>query len=180
MRKRSGFGWLEFIIGVLLVVLGIYSFVRPNSALSIAVIVYGLVAVLTGISDIVFYVKMEQHTGFGPTISLISGIFSVMAGMMLIVYPNAGKWIMTLLFPIWFIAHCISQLSHLNIVRMTAGNFMYYFSLTINVLGLILGISMLIQPVAVIFTFGYIIGMYLILLGIDNIVMAFSRMGSKW
>lgn len=180
MRKRSGFGWLEFVIGVLLIVMGVFTFLRPNSAMTVVVVIYGLIAVLTGVSDIVFYTKMERHTGFGPTISLISGILSVMAGVMLVVYPNAGKWIMSLLFPIWFIAHCISRLSHLNVVRFMAGNVIYYFSMIMNVIGLILGIFMLIQPVVTLLTFGHIIGLYLILLGVDNIAMAVSQIGSKW
>ena len=28
MRKRSGFGWMELIVGILLVLLGIFSFVE--------------------------------------------------------------------------------------------------------------------------------------------------------
>ena len=39
------------------------------------------------------------YTGFGPVISLISGTLSVMTGVMLLVYPNAGRIVMTLLFP---------------------------------------------------------------------------------
>ena len=121
MRRRSGYGWFELIIGILLVILGVFTFIRPENTLTAIVIVYGLIAVITGISDIIFYVKAEKYTGFGPTIFLISGIFSTMAGFMLMVYPGSGKWIMILILPIWFIAHCISRLSHLNLIRITAG-----------------------------------------------------------
>ena len=125
MRRRSGFGWLEFIEGLLLILLGIFTCVHPGSILEGFVILYGLLAVVTGIGDLVFYVKMEQHMGFGPSVSLIAGLLSVMAGFMLLVHPDAGKWIIALLVPIWFIAHCISRLSHLNIVRFVAGNAYY-------------------------------------------------------
>nr|WP_294530722.1 DUF308 domain-containing protein [uncultured Blautia sp.] len=108
MRRRSGFGWLEFIEGLLLILLGIFTCVRPGSILEGFVVLYGLLAVVTGIGDIVFYVKMERHMGFGPSISLIAGLLSVMAGFMLLVHPDAGKWIIALLVPIWFIAHCIT------------------------------------------------------------------------
>lgn len=180
MRRRSGFGWFELIVGILLIILGVFTFVKPGSVLTGVVIIYGILAVITGISDIAFYVRMEQHIGFGPTVSLISGILSVMAGMMLLVYPNAGKWILALLLPIWFIAHCISRLSHLNIVRYTAGNFYYYFSLIMNILGLVLGFLMLFQPAVSILSFGMIIGIYLILLGIDSIIVALSKLGAGW
>lgn len=179
MRKRSAFGWLELIIGIIMVFLGVFIFVHPETALTGIVILYGIIAVVMGISDIMFYVKMERYTGFGPAVSLISGIFSVMAGIMLLVYPSAGKWILVLLLPIWFIAHCISRLSHLSIIRIMAGSFFYYFTLIMNIIGIIVGCMMIINPVISLFTAGFLIGIYFILSGIDSIVMAVSKIGLR-
>lgn len=179
MIRRSGYGWLELVIGILFVFLGIYSFIHPENTLTGIVIVYGVIAVISGIADIIFYVRTERYTGFGPAVSLISGIFSVMAGVMLLVYPNAGKWVMVLLLPIWFIAHCISHLTHLDVIRVTAGRFYYYFTLIVNIIGIVLGFLMILRPVLSLFSAGFIIGAYLILLGIDSIIMAVSKIGSK-
>ena len=92
MRNRSRFGWIELIEGILLIILGIFSFIRPDSMLSGFVMFFGLVALCIGILDIIFYVRTEEHMGFAPTISLISGSLSVLAGLMLLVYPGAVKW----------------------------------------------------------------------------------------
>lgn len=108
MRCRSKFGWMELMIGILLIVLGIFTFLRPGSVLTGAVLVYGVFALITGIADIVFYVKMERHTGFGPVVALVSGILSVIAGLLVMVYPGAAAWALTIFFPLWFIMHCIS------------------------------------------------------------------------
>lgn len=180
MRKRSKYGWMELIVGIILILLGIYSFARPGSILTGIVVIYGAVAVVTGIADIVFYVRIDRHTGFGPTVSLVTGVLSVMSGFMLLVYPGAGRWILSLLFPIWFITHCISRLSHLNIIRFTAGEITYYLTLILNIIGLMLGFMMVIRPYFSILSASYIIGFYLILLGIDSIIMSFSSMGSGW
>ena len=91
MRGRSNFGWLKLIEGILLLVLGIYTLTRPDQALTGFIILYGIVAVITGISDIILYVQVARFTGFGPVLSLITGTLSVMAGVMLIITPNAGK-----------------------------------------------------------------------------------------
>ena len=107
MKKRSVFGWLELVLGIALVFFGVFVMARTDTALTGLVILYGLTAVVTGVMDIVLYVKTERYIGFAPTLSLVAGILSVMAGIMLLVYPDAGKWIMALLLPIWFIAHCI-------------------------------------------------------------------------
>ena len=116
MRKHTPFGWSELLTGILFVLLGIFTFIRPGSAITGLVFLYGILATLTGIADIVFYAKMENHMGFGPTISLVSGILSLLAGLMLLLHPGAGAWAMALLFPLWFITHCISRLTHLPVI----------------------------------------------------------------
>ena len=179
MRRRSGYGWFELIIGIMLVVLGIFTFIRPGSTLTGIVILYGLVAVITGISDLIFYVRTERYTGFGPAVSLISGIFSIMAGVMLLVYPGAGRWVMVLLLPLWFIAHCVARLSHLNFIRVTAGEIYYWFALIVNIIGIILGIMMIARPMLSLFSAGFLIGTYLILLGVDNIMVGAGKLGSR-
>lgn len=73
MRRRSGYGWFELIVGILLVIFGVYTLIHPGKTLTWIVVLYGLIAVITGISDIVFYVRADRYTGFGPIVSLISG-----------------------------------------------------------------------------------------------------------
>ena len=180
MRRRSRYGWLELIEGILLILLGIITLFRPGNVLKGITIAYGIMAVITGISDIVFYAKTERYTGFGPTISLVSGILSILAGLMLLMYPNAGELVLVLLLPIWFIAHSISRLTHLSLVRMTAGDFYYYFTMILNIAGVILGFLMILWPSIALFSVGFIVGIYMILLGIDSIVMACSDMDTGW
>lgn len=177
MRSRSGFGWLQFLIGILLIVLGIWAFTDPDLALTGMVVACGLAAIIMGIADILLFVQVERYTGFGPSLALVSGILSVMSGIMLLAYPGAGVIILTILFPIWFIAHCISRLSHLSSIRLIAGNATFCFALVINIIGLILGFMMLLSPIFTLNTIRYFASAYLILLGIDSVVMAASRIG---
>lgn len=180
MRRRSGFGRLQLIVGVLLILLGIINFLYPGKILTGIVFLCGIGAVSTGIADIVFYMQVDRHTGFGPTIALITGVLSVMSGIMLLLYPDAGRLVFSLLFPIWFITHCISRLSHLDIIRLTAGKFNYYFTLTVNLLGLMLGVLMIFQPWLSLVSAGAVAGIYLILLGTDSVITAIGKMGSGW
>ena len=165
MRNRSRFGWIELIEGILLIILGILSFLRPDSMLSGFVMFFGLIALCIGILDIIFYVRTEEHIGFAPTIALISGCLSVLAGLMLLVYPGAVKWAFSIFFPM---------------IRIWTLKWHYYFIMIANIVGLFLGIFMLIRPVAALISLSYLIGIDLILLGIDSVILAFSRMGSDW
>ncbi len=173
MKRRVN--WAELIIGILLVVFGIYTLINPGRTLKWIVILYGVIAVLTGVSDILFYVKAERYTGFGPVVSLISGIFSIMAGVMLLVYPNAGKWVMIMLIPIWFIAHCVSRVAHLSTVRYVINRSYYHFSLVMNIIGIVLGCMMIIWPSILLFSAGFLIGIYMIIQGVDSIVTTINE-----
>ena len=179
MKRRSGFGWLELVIGALLIVLGIWAFLDPDLALTGMVAAFGLAAVAMGVADILLYIQVERFTGLGPVLSLVSGIMSVMSGIMLLAYPKAGVLALTLLFPIWFIAHCISRLAHLHHIRFVAGRTMYTFTLIINVIGLILGFLMFFRPLFTLSALRCFAGAYLILLGVDGVVTAVSRMGMR-
>lgn len=183
MRRRSGFGWSELAEGFLLVLLGIFSFVKPDSMLTGVVVIYGLIAIIMGIEDIVVYVRLARFTGFGPMLSLISGILSVMCGIMLLANPNVGKWALTILLPVWFIAHCISGLTRVNFIRLVGNSFYYYFSLILNILGLVLGFIMLFSPAMSFLTIrviSYMVAVYLILFGIESIIAAFARRNTDW
>lgn len=179
MRKHSRFGWTEFIIGILLILVGMFTAANPGKILSGLVFLYGIVAVVMGAADLLLYIRLERFTGFGPVVSLISGILTLLSGIMLLIYPNAGTIVLSLLFPVWFIAHCISRLSHVNQIRLFAGKGSYYSTLIINILGLILGILMIFHPIFSLAAIGFIAGFYLILLGINSIVLAFSKIGLR-
>ena len=177
MKKRSGFGWLEFAQGILLIGLGVYTFINPGGVLTGLAIVYGLIAAFTGVMDIVFYVRMERYTGFGPTISLVTGILGAMAGFMLLISPGTGRWAAAIFFPLWFIAHCVSRLCHLPVIRLVAGKVYFYLTLALNLLGIVLGVCLLADPAAAIASLGGLIGAYMILSGVESVLSAFSNIG---
>ena len=55
----------------------------------------------------------------------------------------------------------------------------YYFTLIMNVLGLILGGLMLVDPLVSWLSARYLVSFYLILLGVDCVILAFSKLGSR-
>ncbi len=174
MRERYAGRWPQLVWGILLVVLAIYSFANPLGVLTGAVMAYGIAALLMGIFDIALYCKLERHTGFGPTLSLVAGILSVLVGILLIAYPGAGSWAVVVLFPLWFIAHCVSQLCRLPLMRLAVGNGYYYFSLVINIIGLILGFIMIFSPGLSMAYLSALMGIYLMLFGLECLIGFFG------
>ena len=179
MRRRSGFGWLELVIGIVLIGLGVLAFARPDLALTGLVFAYGVAAVVMGVADLILFIQVERYTGFGPILSLVTGIVSVLSGVSLLIYPRLGATLLTLLFPVWFIAHCISRLMQLHHIRLVAGEGMYVFTLVVNIVGMVLGFLMLFSPLFTLSAIRCFAGCYLLLLGIDSLLVAFSRVGMR-
>ena len=171
MRRQSDIGWTELILGIVLIILGIFIIKQPVGIITWIVVLCGLIAVFSGIADIVLYVKMERFTGFGPIISLVTGILGVMAGFMLMVHPSAGTWAIAMILPIWIIAHCISRLSHLQYMKMHYGMTYYTISLILNILGLLVGILLIFRPMITILSMGVLVGGFMIIEGVELILV---------
>ena len=169
MNRRSDIGWPELIVGIILIIIGVVIMRQPVGVLTWIVILCGVLAILSGIGDIVLYVKMEHFTWFGPIVSLITGILSVMAGFMLEAHAAAGFGALALILPILFIAHCISRLSHLQYMKMHYGMTYYTISLILNILGLLVGILLIFRPMITIFSMGVLVGVFLIIEGVEFI-----------
>lgn len=183
MRRRNGIRWGELIVGALLLLLGVFTLLWPEHILTGAVVIYGLIAVVLGVEDILVYMRLARFAGLRPVLSLITGILSVMCGVMLLANPDAGKWALTVLFPIWFLAHCISGLTNAGLTRLLCGRFYYGFTLTLNILGLFLGFLMLLSPALSFLTLrsvAYLAALYLILFGGERIVLAFLGGNDEW
>lgn len=176
MKRRSGWSLAEAVTGILLIALGVLTWCYPGNMLAWITVLYGVLAVWMGVGDILLFIRWERYTGFAPILSLISGILSVMCGIMLIVYPDTGRWALSALVPVWFMAHCIAQLCRLDVIRLWRGRSYSIFALVVNSFGLAMGVLML-DPVVSSWTLqllGYMAAVYLILLGIESLVMAFG------
>ena len=178
MYENKRLSIVELIFSVLLIICGVFTLTRPAAAIGGPAIVYGILAIATGVMDIVIYAKLERHTGFGPATALVTGILSAIAGVLILIEPSIGAITLVWIFPIWFICHCISRLTRLDIIRAEAGKAHYYFSLIVNVLGLVVGIMMLFNPYFSFISLSWFVGFYLILLGVDGISVPLSALFS--
>lgn len=132
-----------------------------------------------GIVDILLYVRVERFTGFGPIVSLISGALSVMTGVMLLVYPNAGKWVMSLLFPLWFLAHCIGRLVRPAYGPPLGRGLYLLFHADHECAWPDPRRSDAGRSAGLVAVRRYLVSFYLVLLGVDCIILAFSKLGSR-
>ncbi len=178
MRKNI-FCVVELIIGVLMIALGVYTFVNPSGVMDGFARAYAVLAIISGIRDIVFYCKAGRYTGFRSILSVITSIIGIMSGVALFVYPGAGAIIISLIIPMWFISHSVFQLANLDIIKefMTKGH--YLVSLIGGIIGLILGIVAIFYPIISVTVAAVAIALYLIATGVMSIIIGISQLELK-
>ena len=110
---------------------------------------------------------MKRHTGYG-WVERIEGI--------LLISDVVGS----LLRPVWCIALSVSWLCHLGFIWSLYRGRYFYVTLFINVIGLVVGVLMIFWPQIALFSVGFLIGTYLLILGVDSIVSACSKLGRDW
>lgn len=176
LKGTSRYRWMDFILGVLFIALGVAVFLRPGMALSGFVVLYGLGALLTGLVDIVLYILVRRLTGFRPPISLLMGIVNVVISILIFLNIDTGKLVLSLLFPVWLIAHCIARISNLVCARKLMDRFEFVFTLVVNAVGIVLGLILLFSRFAAMFSIVYIVGFSLIVNGIGSITSALGRL----
>lgn len=84
MKPSRLLGFLDLALGGALFLSGIYVLSHPREGLAGVTLFYGILAVGTGIVDLIFYFKIERRTGFGPAAALVTGILSLLAGILLL------------------------------------------------------------------------------------------------
>ena len=115
-------GWLVgSVVGATLIALGAASLMNPDLAVEGLAYAYGIAGVIVEWLISCAISGWSGLRGLAPLLSLISGVLSVMAGVVILVNPGVGIAVFSLLFSVWFIAHCISRLAGLSRVRLVAG-----------------------------------------------------------
>ncbi len=180
MKTYSGWGWMELVLGVLLIVLGIFTIIKPGAFITVAVVFYGISALLSGIADVVFYIRAERHIGVSPTIALVAGIVSILVGVTMILYPGVGRFTMALLFPMWFIAHCTCRLANFGFIQPFFSRGFGIATQIINVAGIVFGLYLLFHPAASVQVLSWLIGLAFVTLGVDTLSLARFMKDSEW
>lgn len=171
MKKSSvyGFATCQLILGILLLLLGIFTLIHIDTTLTAFVYVYGIASILFGIIEIAMFISLSSRSDWSPASALIMGILNIVMGILLLSDVWVGMLAMSFLFPFWMIFMCITRLCNLSVVRRLAGNGAFWFSLIVNVLGMLAGFVLLFFPGVSMITLSYLIAFYLLLAAIELI-----------
>ena len=176
MKSIRLLGLLELLLAALLAAAGVWTLRHPLETLLSLSVLYGVLALISGILDIVFYARLECRTGFGPVTALVGGILSALMGLLLLFWPGTGAAAMTVLLPVWLLAHSISQLARLPLLRWTAGSGAYTLDLLLGILELVAGVVLLFAPMLSMRLLPWLLGLCLLLAGVAGAVLGLQKL----
>lgn len=87
---------------------------------------------------------------------------------------NASVLALPFVFAIWFIVDSIFGLFNLDLARQHSNGY-FWFSLIIDILGIIVGFMLLFNPISSALTLSFLVGFYFMMWGITQIVYAFRK-----
>lgn len=157
----------SLVLSIILLVLGILTFVHPGSAIRTIVWFIGLGMGLSGLFSLITFFEARSVSQRNLWWALISGILDLI--LMVLLWSNASASFVLLgyLFAIWVLSDSINVLQTSWLTRYPGLN------TALGVLGLLAGIALLFTPMLGAVYVVYLLGFFAILIGLTSIIRAF-------
>lgn len=172
MNERKTVDWGSLLLGILFVFVSLMSFQDPVGNLVAIVLVFAIFAFLKGIFELFLRNRMKELTGYKGKMSLVIGIIDILIGIFFLFNIGAGVIALPFVFAIWFIADSVLALFTADLAKGISTGY-YWFTVVINILGILLGIMLLFNPISSALTLSFLVGFYFMIFGINHIVYAF-------
>lgn len=154
----------SIITSVVILVLGIFLFIQPDTIISMISIILGIMILIPGITALIDYFK----TKYNP--NLITGVITVIIGMILIVNTKLVASIMPFILGIYFVISGITRLQYA--LELKKQKIKYTTSLCISILIIICGLLFITNPFGGALVITKVMGIFMVIYSVLDIVNA--------
>ncbi|GEK34593.1 DUF308 domain-containing protein [Kurthia sibirica] len=168
MKKPSNYA---IFIGILFIAIGFVFLIKPEFALRTMIIIAGILALIKGVSDLFMYFRLKKGGRKADFSLLLSGIFILLLGILLLFNNYFGSVFIGVLFAIWFAFEALATLFSLRFFTVKKG-FGFWFLLILSLVSLALSVLLLIRPIYSALSFTLIVGLFFLFQGIVLSVIA--------
>lgn len=173
-EEKRKFSINSLLLGILFILGSYFAFTNPIETFETFALFFSIVIILYGLYQTITFFRLRKLTENEPMIwiNLLAGIFAITVGIYFLFNPNVGTSILTALFAVWFLLIFVQASFRL---RLLGGlhPILFWTSLTLNTLGIILGVLLLIHPVYAFLTVTTMLALGLLLAGISLIIDSF-------
>lgn len=163
--------WELLIIGLILIVGGLFSLICPMRTFTLILKAMGLVALTTSLAFVVRFFRMRATYGWRSSFSLTLAVFSLAVGLLFLIKPEETTNVLIYIVGIWFIAYAVFALFASFPLRILSRG-LFWLVLAIGCLMLLSGILLLVMPEALGISLGVMIGVSLLLNGLEFVLLA--------
>jgi uncharacterized membrane protein HdeD (DUF308 family) len=156
--------------GLAAIVFGVLTLVWPKISLVVLVFMFGIFAVISGITTIVAALRNREEPHWG--VLLFEGILGVLAGAVALVWPGITALAFLYLIASWAILTGILELVAPLSFPMSVGRGLLF--VLSGIVSIVFGVLIAAQPAAGLLTLVWLIGLYAIIVGIMSIVVYFE------
>ena len=156
--------------GIFAVLFGIIALVWPKMTLSALVFVFGVFAVINGITAVVAALRNTEFPGWGWL--LAEGILGVLVGVIALAWPGITALAFLYLLAVWAILTGVFEVIAPLAYPMSGGRAV--LTALTGVLSIIFGILIAAQPSSGLLAVVWLIGVYAIVFGVMYIVAYFE------
>ncbi len=166
----SNFRTMFLFRGLAAIVFGILTLVWPSISLAVLVYLFGIFAVISGITAIVAAVRNREELHWG--VLLFEGILGVMAGVVALIWPGITALAFLFLIASWAILTGILELVAPLAFPMSFGRGLVF--MLSGIVSIVFGVLIAAQPASGLLTVAWLIGIYAIAFGIMHVVVYFE------
>lgn len=169
MLAELGRSWgLVLAFGILSVILGLAAIFWPGATIVTVAILFAIQLFVAGIFGLVRAFDAGADTGM-RVLSAIIGILGIIVGFALLREPFQSVIVMAFVIGIYWIAHGIMEL--FGAFQVKQGRVL---GIVIGVISIIAGAIIVEYPIASLATLSLVVGIWLVILGIMEIVAGFQ------
>ena len=163
--------WVPLVRGIVAVIFGAIIFARPLSSVFAFVVLFGAFAFVDGILNIVTALRFAHPERGRWWASLTEGVIGVLIGIVTFFLPGLNAVTLGLLIAAWAVVTGILEIiAALRLRRDVPGEI---FLILAGVLSVVVGMWLIVFPVAGLLALTWLIAAYAIVAGIALIVLAF-------
>lgn len=170
--NRKKIDWTLFVMGILFIITSIISFTNPMGNLFAVAYIFAISALIKGVFELIYRNKLEILSGTSSKATLITGILDCIIGLFLLFNMAASVVALPFIFATWFIIDSIQGIFVARLFKESKKD-ISLLSTILNILGLIVGVILLFNPLYSALALTFLIGFYFLTTGIDFIISAF-------
>ena len=162
--------------GLVAVIFGILAFTRPEQALQALVLFFGAYALVDG--TLAVFAGIASHRYFERWWAvLLEGVAGVVIGLLTFFWPNLTALVLVYFIAAWALITGIFEIvAAIQLRRVITGEWMLILG---GLLSILFGVLLFVFPVAGAVSVIWVIGIYAVVFGISEIILAFRLRGLR-